>query len=54
MKCMRDDCVALFIASPAQRHHSFNLDFCIMNHINGHDIVSANGENTHHRESNVS
>lgn len=32
----------------------FYSGFCIMNHINGHDIVSPNRCNTHHRESNVS
>lgn len=32
----------------------FNLDFCIMNHTNGHDTVSLDGDNTHHRVPDVS
>lgn len=32
----------------------FNLDFHKMNHIIGPDIVSPNGDNTHHGDSNVS
>lgn len=57
MKSMRDDCVVLFITLPEQLHQTagFNLDFSIMNHVNGHDIVSPNGDNTHHhREPHVS
>lgn len=44
----------LFIALPSTKQLGFNLHFCILNHIYGPDIVSPNGDNTHHRESNVS
>lgn len=42
-----------FVWSSCIKQLGLNLDFCTMNHINGHDIVSPNGHNTHHTPSNV-
>lgn len=53
-----EGCLCYFVytitRADASNLPGFSLGFSILNHINGHDIVSPNGDNTHYRESNVS